>query len=130
MLEEKDAALQSLTQRLSLSTIEHDTLRIQLDAVISAASFTVRQMRAKVDMLRQEVQQELTSTVPHLVNEFASRLLERLKLENEMATKDLVAKYRFEVRQRKILYNKLQELRGMKQRVKLLLYGNYFIDPQ
>eukprot|EP00037_Helgoeca_nana_P037025 m.14200 g.14200 ORF g.14200 m.14200 type:complete len:1137 (+) comp8308_c0_seq1:328-3738(+) len=41
-----------------------------------------------------------------------TRLAERCSTVVEDATKDLVTRYRFEVRQRKLLYNQLQEIKG------------------
>ena len=41
-----------------------------------------------------------------------TKLAEKCKTAVEDATKDLITRYRYEVRQRKLLYNQLQELKG------------------
>jgi hypothetical protein len=48
-----------------------------------------------------------------MVQDAFAVVMKRTSTAVEDATKSLLARYRFEVHQRKILYNKLQELKGL-----------------
>lgn len=84
--------------------------------------------RKNLSHLQQEHTELKNIARNHLVTSFGE-LIVRIKAELEEkaesaiedATRDIKAKYRYEFRQRKLLYNKLQELKGIKNTATLLL---------
>ena len=74
--------------------------------------FEVESLRTEQAALRQSVERDLLSAFAAQLRELGAQMAAKAESAVADATKDLVAKYRFEVRQRKLIYNKLQELKG------------------
>jgi len=84
----------------------------QQDLGLKKLKLQVESTRASNDQLRDLVK---NTVVPGMLDVFATQaqaLEKQYTAVVEDATKDLLLKYRFEVRQRKLIYNKLQELKG------------------
>ena len=72
-----------------------------------------QQLRVDYDVLATSVKQALAVEFRQMLAGASQAIAISAQSAIEEATHDLRAKYRFEFRQRKLLYNKLQELQGM-----------------
>ena len=95
---EANLSLQSIKKLVAIST--------------SHSQFELQTLRAQQQSLRQYVTEGLYPHVQGMFEESLFNVVKRSSTLVEEATKTLTAKYRYEVQQRKILYNKLQELKG------------------
>eukprot|EP00730_Choanoeca_flexa_P010422 TRINITY_DN1791_c0_g1_i1.p1 TRINITY_DN1791_c0_g1~~TRINITY_DN1791_c0_g1_i1.p1 ORF type:complete len:997 (+),score=255.90 TRINITY_DN1791_c0_g1_i1:64-3054(+) len=75
-------------------------------------SISAKQLRVDFDLLAVQVRQSIAQEYRQALAESCAQIASSAQSAVETATRDLRAKYRFEFRQRKLLYNKLQELRG------------------
>jgi len=94
-----------------LGTSSSDSKR-QQDLGLKKLQLQVESTRSANDQLMDLVK---NNVVPNMLDVFktqAQTLEKQYTAVVEEATKDLLLKYRFEVRQRKLIYNKLQELKG------------------
>lgn len=108
----KDKALAELHAELAAVGRKTQTSGKAQKAVISRLRFEVQALRDDGLSLRRMVHAELAPTMVQLMQHAQQSLTRAADQSVELATRDLVAKYRYEVRQRKLLYNKLQELKG------------------
>lgn len=131
-MQEREEALNKAREQVAQLTIEYETSsselvlaktelaaarasEVQLTAVKKLATSlgsNVQQLRADHDLLAATVRQSLAVEFKHLLTCASEAIATSTQSALEEATLDLRAKYRFEFRQRKLLYNKLQELQG------------------
>jgi hypothetical protein len=110
--EEKEKQIEVLTKKASRLTAELETTRRSTVALGEKLRMALQHTRRKMEIIQRETQCELAIAAPQALREFAEKVLQRMQVEIADATQDLVSKYRYEVRQRKVLYNKLQEMKG------------------
>lgn len=100
---------------LEVAKTEYAGMKTRMSGVGSSAGrllFAVQSLRAEQARLRATMREDLFDGFLGYMKEAAATLAARAGSAVEAATRELVAKYRFEVRQRKLIYNKLQELKG------------------
>ena len=97
-----------------------DELRSARDRSIKAVgslgksiSYELATLRSQAEHMRKLVQEDMMPSLQAFVTQSTLDINGRITKIVDSATRELLAKYRFEVMQRKIIYNKLQELKGM-----------------
>lgn len=109
---ERDQQIDVLREKITETTIGLQTTKKLVEVSCSRAQFEIQTLRAKQEGLKQFFVESLVPKVHAMIQESLAGIMKRSETIVEEATKTLLAKYRFEVQQRKILYNKLQELKG------------------
>lgn len=111
-LETKDKALADLQAQLVAITTKRLATTKANHAAIAKLHFESQTLREMTQTIRRMFQMELKPTLLQMMRDTEQSVLTTAGKMVEHATQALVAKYRNEVRQRKLLYNKLQELKG------------------
>lgn len=121
IIAEKDKLLEE--SRLSLHNLEAKLQRTEahLHGTGSKLQYTAASLRNQLEGLRTLANEGLAQSALDMLRKVSEQVVSKFSVGIEAATKDLVAKYRYEVRQRKLLYNKLQELKGGDE--KLILFS-------
>ncbi len=102
-----------MTERVAKATADTANMRAGMRNAISGVQFAIGNVRKKLENIQTHVAHELHTAAPAMMQEFADKLLARMSDEIAIAVQDLTQRYRYEARQRKLLYNKLQELKGI-----------------
>ena len=112
-LAERDKTIETLRERITTTGNALSTLSQSVSVSCSRAQFEIATLKAKQAALREYiVDHYIPKMTQAIMSDTASLITQRVSGIVTEATKTLTAKYRFEVQQRKILYNKLQELKG------------------
>jgi hypothetical protein len=112
-LKERDAAIDVLREKITQSTTSLAALKKIVESSSSRALFEIQTIRAKQDAIRLYVKDTLIPGMKQLMAETSHQMIKKVSTVVDEATRSLLAKYRYEVQLRKIIYNKLQELKGM-----------------
>eukprot|EP00051_Salpingoeca_urceolata_P025200 m.448895 g.448895 ORF g.448895 m.448895 type:complete len:943 (+) comp20315_c14_seq55:137-2965(+) len=108
----KEKALADLELAHSALVQERDAAKQKQAAASSRLQFELQALKSKQEALRSAVNKNFGEDMITLMKEAQSKVVSSFRTAIESATSEVVAKYRYEVRQRKMLYNKLQELKG------------------
>ncbi len=112
-LQERDRTIDSLHERLTEATHGLSAVKQVVTLLASRAQYEVSILKAKNDAIKQFVNETLMTKMKSMMAESANLISSRAATVVDDATKILLAKYRYEVQQRKLLFNKLQEVKGM-----------------
>ncbi len=107
-LTDREAAGDDLRERIA-AAMSHKRITAGL---LPRLAGTLTTLRSDVAAMRTLVQTGLGEQSVAMARTAMQAMVGKYSQYVEIATRDLVAKYRYEVRQRKLLYNKLQELKG------------------
>jgi hypothetical protein len=116
-LEERDRTIEALREKINEATLSLSSIKKVVALSCSRAAFEIETLRTKQQAIKQYVQETMLPSMQSLVSDTSSRIIKRTTTIVEESTKTLLAKYRYEVQQRKIIYNKLQELKGSEFRM-------------
>lgn len=109
---EKESTIETLRVELEGAQSKLLSLQTSQRTSVSKLKFDLLALKQKQDALREQVKQDSKAMVTFIM-ESSTKLQTKCSRAVEDATSELVSKYKFEVRQRKLLYNELQELKGI-----------------
>eukprot|EP00048_Salpingoeca_helianthica_P013128 m.196045 g.196045 ORF g.196045 m.196045 type:complete len:1328 (+) comp15460_c15_seq13:156-4139(+) len=110
--EERAAASAVLSAKVGRATATTEALKRTVTALAETSLFELSNVRKRMEAIRAQAQEELCVNAPAMLASITAALIERTKADIVEQTRELTNKYRYEVRQRKLIYNKLQELKG------------------
>ena len=111
-LEERDRTIDALREKINEASTALVSLKKIVALSCSRATFEIQALRAKQNAVKQYVHETMLPSIQSLISDTSARIIKRTATIVDESTKTLLAKYRYEVQQRKIIYNKLQELKG------------------
>jgi len=109
--DEKEKTIMDVSGKLVKIATELDRTRSRVSFAVDHAHHGIAQLQLQKTSLKDDMKL-LQKSTRQMMSDFTARFLARSGKEVELATRELVAKYRYEVRQRKLLYNQIQELKG------------------
>jgi hypothetical protein len=111
-LEERDKTIDSLRERLNEATSGLASVRKVIVTIASRSKYEVDSLKAEQEALKAYIKETMLSKMSAMISDATSKISSKAAIVVDEATKILLAKYRYEVQQRKLLFNKLQELKG------------------